>query len=379
MLHPQRSDFPAVIIGAGPAGLASSRELARLGIDHVVLERGTIGESWSSRVYDSLTLHTGKHMSGLPGRPIGRGPMFVPRLAFVDYLRRYHAEFRLPVRTGVAVTAIRPDNRRYVIETTAGELRTDAVIVAAGIISDPVAPPLPGQETFRGRLRHSCTYRRPDECRGRRVLVIGAGNSAGEIASELGRSGVDTTISIRSGANVVPLHILGIPIQYFSYLLRMLPRRVQEMVIGAMNRATDLIKGPPVIPRGRSSALDSIPMIGFHLTDAIREGIVEVRGPIRHLTATGAVFQDGAEESFDEIILATGFRAAMQFLGALVTRDEKGFASRRDRVRSADHDRLFFVGHNYDTTGALFNIRRDAKLAASAVKSALASLYTQMS
>lgn len=368
MLDTEGRELDAAVIGAGAAGLATSRELSRLGIRHVVLERGQPGESWS-RAYDSLVLHTGKHMSGLPGMGFGwSAPLFLTRNELVAYLRRYVERFGLPVRAGVNVTSVRHGSAGWVIESSEGRFEAKAVVVATGIVPNPVAPQLPAQEEFQGKIRHSCTYRSPEECRGRRVLVVGAGNSAGEIASELGRAGIDTAIAVRSGANVVPLRLLGIPIQYVSWLVRKLPRKVQEAITAAMNRVVDLLKGPPVIPRAAHNTLDAIPMIGFHLSDAIRGGQVRLRGGIERLTRDGVLFADGKEERFDEIILATGYRAALGFLGSMVTADDRGFAHRTDRICSADQPGLFFVGHNYDSTGALFNIRRDARLCGAAVR-----------
>ncbi|HUP45062.1 MAG TPA: NAD(P)/FAD-dependent oxidoreductase [Thermoanaerobaculia bacterium] len=367
-----RIDLPAVVIGGGPAGLASSRELQRRGIGHVVLERGAAGESWSSRVYESLTLHTGKHMSALPGlRFDSRAPLFVSRAQFLEYLRRYEAEFRLPVHSGVTVTALQREGTSWLLETSGGSIHAASVIVASGIMSTPVQPDVNGQHEFRGALRHSSSYRRPEECRGRRVLVVGAGNSAAEIASELGRSGVETTIAIRSGANVVPLQILGVPIQYISYLIRKLPRRLQETILAGVERTNDWRRGPPPFPRATQSALDAIPVIGFRLIDAIRLGQVKLRGALDRITTDGVVFADGIEEPFDEILFATGFRPTLDFLSSRITVDRRGFASRRDRVISTDQPALYYVGHNYDSTGGLFNIRRDAPLAAEAVRAAV--------
>src|SRR5437879_923642 len=101
----------AIVIGAGPAGLATSQQLGARGIRHVVLERGdAVGHTWAN-LYDSLTLHTGKHLSSLPGLRFPRAyPLFVPRPLFCDYLRRYAETFRLPVETGSAVTAVRRDD-----------------------------------------------------------------------------------------------------------------------------------------------------------------------------------------------------------------------------------------------------------------------------
>lgn len=226
-----------------------------------------------------------------------------------------------------------------------------------------------GAEDFRGAIRHSITYRRPDEVRGKRLLVVGAGNSAGEIASELGREGIDTTVAIRSGANVVPLAILGIPIQYLAYAMRRLPRPAREVIVRAMR----LVTPPPVIPRPAHGPLDAIPIIGFRLVDAIRDGSVKLRGDIESFLPDGVRFSDGREEPFDEVLLATGFRAAMPFLEGLVQLDARGFAQRRDRVVSVDQPDLYFVGHNYDSTGGLTNIRQDAPRAAAYVKRNAAS------
>ena len=365
-----------MVIGAGPAGLATSRELQKRSVEHVVLERGQVAENWS-RLYDSLTLHTGKHMSHLPGMRFPRGTsLFVSRERFLEYLHEYRRRFALPIESDTEVTSLdREDGHWRVgarVDANIQTLIADAVVVASGIISNPRIPKVPGLDEFRGEVRHSITYRRPDEVRGKRVLVVGAGNSAGEIASELGREGIDTTVAVRSGANVVPLQILGIPIQYLAWGIRTLPRPARAVIVGAMRKFTELRNGPPVLPRPAVGPLDSIPLIGFRLIDAIRNGSVKLRGGVERFTPTGVRFADGTEEPFDIVLLATGFRAALGFLGPLVNTDERGFGMRRNRVVSIDQPGLFFVGHNYDATGGLTNIRRDAPLAAQAVKNAIA-------
>jgi cation diffusion facilitator CzcD-associated flavoprotein CzcO len=359
-----------LVIGAGPAGLATSRELQRRGVEHVVFERGEVAASWA-RLYDSLTLHTGKHMSHLPGMRFPREtPLFLSRDRFVEYLRAYRERFALPVESGREVTALAREGDGWIATVNGETVRAAAVVVASGIISNPRLPLLPGQGEFRGEVRHSITYRHPDEMRGKRVLVIGAGNSGGEIGSELGRSGVDTTIAVRSGANVVPLQIAGIPIQYLAWGIRTLPRSARDVIVSAMRRITELRNGPPVLPRPSVGPLDAIPLIGFKLVDAIREGSVKLRAGVRRLTPNGVVFDNGHEEPFDVILLATGFRASIGFLGSLVTVDERGFALRTDRVTSSEQPNLFFVGHNYDATGGITNIRRDSRLAAEAISMA---------
>ena len=354
-----------VIVGGGPAGLATSAELRRRGIEHVVLERGdTVGHSWAN-LYDSLTLHTGKHLSALPRMPFDRRvPLFPSRRDFVDYLHRYAASLELPVETGRTVTAIEQRDDAWLVRTDRGDLTARDVVVATGIVASPRTPVIAGRDRFHGRVMHSVEYRRPAELVGRRVLVVGVGNSGGEIASELANAGAHVTIAVRSGANVMPRQVAGIPVQYLSFAMLALPRRVRTAIAGLFGRITELVRGKPVLPKPAHGPLDSIPLIGFHLVDAIRAGKVAVRAGVAALTGTGARFMDGVEEPFDDVILATGYTAALAPLGGLVRTDAKGFALRTDRVTSADQPHLYFVGHSYDSTGGLYNIRRDSKLAA---------------
>src|SRR5690349_5970476 len=155
--------FDVLVIGAGPAGLATSRELARRGVDHVVLERGDrVAYSWAN-LYESLVLHTGKHMSGLPGLRLPRSaPLFVPRGEFVRYLTDYAARFRLPVRTAWRVTSVErltSDEGRWRVSADSAEgpaeVECRALVVATGIIANPRVPVIAGADEFEragGRL-----------------------------------------------------------------------------------------------------------------------------------------------------------------------------------------------------------------------------------
>jgi cation diffusion facilitator CzcD-associated flavoprotein CzcO len=299
--------IPVVVIGAGPAGLAASAELRRRGVGHRVLERGPqLGESWR-RLYDSLTLHTGKHLSALPGLPLGRGvPVFPPRDVFVDYLERYAQSFDLPIEVNRPATRVWRDESGWVVETPSGPISAQALIAATGIISNPRMPPLEGRERYGGRVLHSVEYRRPEAYVGRSVLVVGVGNSGGEIGSELARAGARVAVAVRSGTHVVPRDLLGVPVQYLSLLLRALPRGARNGIARAFARIAALRRGPPVLPRPAHGPLDAIPLIRFHLVDAIGEGLVAVRSGVAAFTGDGVRFSDGRSESFDTVILATG-------------------------------------------------------------------------
>jgi cation diffusion facilitator CzcD-associated flavoprotein CzcO len=371
MMDPER-DRAVIVIGAGPAGLAVSHELVSRGVDHVILERGAVGESWR-RYYDSLVLHTGKHLSSLPGMSFGRSdPMFVTRRRFVGYLQAYATAMRLPVRAGLNVRRVARENGRWRLAATDGPWSCRVLVVATGIAASPSVPVLPGQSEFGGRISHSVAYRRPEPFAGSRVLVVGAGNSGGEIAAELARVAAPVSIAIRSGVVVVPRDILGIPTQYLGRLLRQLPRSIAEPVVEAIT-ARRAARLPPSLPRSSASPLDEIPLIGMHLPDAISAGTVVVRPGVAGFTQRTVIFADGTEDAFDHVVMATGFHAALDPLGALVTRDARGFARRTDRVTSADQPDLYFVGQEYDASGGLSNIRQDAPVAADLVASAVAA------
>ena len=112
---------------------------------------------------------------------------------------------------------------------------------------------------------------------------------------------------------------------------------------------------------------EDVPLIGFHLIDAIRAGTIRVKPGVREFTSAGVRFDDGTDGSFDDVIMATGYRAAVGTLGSLIRTDACGFAVRTGRVTSADQPNLYFVGHNYDTRGGLRNIAQDARLVAKLV------------
>jgi indole-3-pyruvate monooxygenase len=352
-----------VVVGAGPAGLATSHELARRGVDHVVLERGDrVGHTWAN-LYDSLVLHTGKHLSALPGLPFGpRTPLFPPRSVFLDYLQQYASLFRLPIRPSTPVTRITRDNGSWCVTTPSGAFQTRIVVMATGIVSNPLIPAFPGRDQFKGELIHSAEYRRPAPFAGRRVLVVGSGNSGGEIAPELASAGAKVTVSVRSGAETVPLRLLGLPIQYFSVVTSALPLALQRVVLTATARLGELRRGASPLPRPPvEDGCPDVPLIGFHLVDAIRNGAIRLAPALESFTAEGVRFADGSQAPFDAVILATGYRPALGPLNGLVTVDRCGFALRDKRVASREQRGLFFVGQTYDRRGALFNIGWDAE------------------
>jgi len=317
-------------------------------------------------------LHTARGLSALPGLSFPPGtPLFPNRTDFLTYLHRYAETFRVPVETDADVRCLRRENSGWTALTTSGrQVRARAVVIATGIASNPHVPEIPHRDRFTGTVLHSAEYCRVDGYAGRRILVVGAGNSAGEISVELARAGADVTIAVRSGASVVPRELGPIPIQYLAIAAAtVLPKAGQRAITAMMGRIASIARGPAVLPPAVPTSCHDVPLIGFHLSDALRARAVHLKGGLREFTAQGVRFSDGSDEPFDTVMFATGYRAVLGMLHGMVRTDACGFGLRRDRVISVDQPALCFVGHNYDVRGALFNISRDARLAASYLKS----------
>ena len=199
---------------------------------------------------------------------------------------------------------------------------------------------------------------------GKRVLVVGAGNSAGRSrwTSRGGGALVDHCRAVGQTCRSAPAS------RYPDSGLRGRAGRAapEDAADDHRNDLGSLGAGARAVglPPPAETPCPDVPLIGFHLADALRAGTIRLKRGIAEFVATGVRFTDGSEEDFDEVILATGYSAALGPLGDLVHADDCGFARRRNRVLSAEHPNLYFVGHNYDTRGALRNIAHDARLVA---------------
>ena len=187
-----------IIVGGGQAGLAMSRSLALRSVDHVVLERGRIGERWHSERWRSLNLLTTNAMSVLPGLPYDGGDPdgFMPASAFAAYLRLYAQTIASPIMSGVEVTEVQPAAGGYRVSTTAGEWRAQAVVVATGACEAPFRPMMAQALTSRvAQLSPPC-YWEPGQLPGGGVLVVGASSSGAQLAEEIHASGRPVTLAV---------------------------------------------------------------------------------------------------------------------------------------------------------------------------------------
>lgn len=311
----------AIIVGAGPAGLATAAALRARGRDAAILEKSdTVGAVWR-RHYDRLHLHTDRARSSLPGFPLPRAYGRYPsRAQVVEYLERYAAKFDLKPIFNAPVRTLRRDGQTWWAEAGENSRNAPIVVVATGWADYPYAPTWPGIETFGGKILHSTSYRNPAPFAGRRVLVVGSGNSGAEIALDLAETGVDVTLSVRSPVNVIPRELFGLPILVFPTAEQWLPPRLADAInapllryaIGSIEKLglRRAAKGPlqSIAEDGR------VPLIDVGALNAMRDGLIKLRGDVASFSREDVGFTQSPAERFDAIILATGFRPDLRSL-----------------------------------------------------------------
>lgn len=369
--------IPTVIIGAGPAGLATAAALAKAGRSVTVLEKADqVGASWAAR-YDSLHLHTVRWLSALPGLPIPRGyGRWVARDDLVRYLRDYARVHGLHPELGVAATRIdRSDRGGWLVHTDTGVRAAHRVVVATGYSHTPRRPDWPGLDTFPGDVLHSADYREPTGYAGRRVLVVGAGNSATEIALDLLGVGATVTLSVRTPPNIVRRDTFGVPSQLFGIALKKAPTVAKDPLAAAMRRVSipDLSAyglPPQRNPITQFRETGHVPILDTGIVAAIRSGRVRVVAATVSVDGPHVRLADGSSAQPDAVIAATGFTTGLQpLVGHLGVLDQRGVP----RVHGPDHlpsaPGLHFVGIKAELSGLL----REIGLEARAVGQALAA------
>jgi len=248
-----------IVAGAGPAGMAVAACLKRAGVACLILEQtDKVGAAWR-RHYDRLHLHTAKAYSALPYFPFPKDtPRYPSRLQVISYLEAYAQQFQLEPRFGQQIVAARHADDHWEVETQDNRYRALNLVIATGCNREPYLPDWPGQAAYRGALRHSSQYRNGEAFAGQRVLVVGFGNSGGEIAVDLCEHGAQPSLAVRGPVNLIPRELFGIPILAIGIVQSKLPPGLADALNGPILRAAvgDLTRyGLRKLPRGPMSQI----------------------------------------------------------------------------------------------------------------------------
>jgi cation diffusion facilitator CzcD-associated flavoprotein CzcO len=323
--HQDHSAGTTAVIGAGSSGLAVLKALREQGIAIECFERGSeVGGNWRyqndsgfSSAYASLRTNVSRERMQYPSFPMPSSHGDFPHHSqMAAYLAAYADRFRLTehIRFGVAVERLEPRGEggwRLSFDDGAVSHHS-AVVIATGIHWCPKLPAVPG--VFAGEAIHSHDYRTPEPFAGRRILVVGAGQSAVEVALEVARAAECTAISVRSGAHVIPRRIGAEPydVRDVEPFVRAPWRLMNSLFARSVDR--ELGSVPPSWPAPSHRVLEGNPTVSSDLFPALRSGEIEVKPEIERLAGELVRFADGDEEPFDVIIYATGYSISLPFL-----------------------------------------------------------------
>lgn len=329
------TNLPVVIVGAGQSGLAAAKAVRDAGLRPLVLEAGdrTAG-SWP-HYYDSLKAFSPNRFNNLAGLAFGGEPDAYPTGDEVAaYLERFAAGLDVEIRTGTRVTDVSVDSGRYLVNTADGDTVAAAGLVAAsGSFANPYVPDLTRAGRFGGKLLHVADYREPIPYKGQRVIVVGAGNSAVQVAVELATVAT-VTLASHYMPQIVPQLVNGRDVHY------LLTDRFDDLPPAWLAR---LLTGKMVSDLG-----------GYQ--DAFDNGLLDRCDMFTSLYTAGVVWADGSREPVDAIILATGYRPSLGYLKSLGALDEHGMPLHSQGV-SLTHPGLVYLGVEYQRNFASNTLR----------------------
>jgi len=357
-------DNQVAVLGAGSSGLAAMKALRQESLGVEGFERGSdVGGLWRyendngrSAAYASLRTNVSRSRMQYPSfampKSYGDFPHHSEMAAYLDaYTDAYGLRDSIRFRTTVERLEPEADGSWWITLADGSRRSYGAVLVATGLFWSPSLPVYPG--SFEGTVRHSHEYRTPEPYAGRRVLVVGAGQSAAEIAVEVSTVAEQTFMSIRSGTHVIPRWIGRRPYDAADVApLNRIPWRLLNAIYGR-RVARELGPAPESWPLPSRRVLEGIPIVSSELLPAVRRGDVVVKPAIDRLNGSSVRFVDGSVQRVDEIVCATGYRISLPYLSD-ASADGRNFPLYR-RIVPPNLRRLYFAGF-VDAPGGLLPV-----------------------
>ncbi len=356
------------VIGAGSSGIAAAQALSSLGVAFDCFEAGSgIGGNWRydndnemSSAYESLHINTSRQMMEYAAYPMPETLPDYPdhrQIAqyFDDYVDHFGLREKITFRTEVTKvvpSAGRGDDRWTVTirsrDAAEPETRTYRdVIVANGHHWDPrwPEPSFPGAETFPGEQLHAHYYRTSEPLVGKRVLVLGIGNSACDIAVESSRVARSTDLAMRRGAHILPKYMFGRPTDHLtdSPLARG-PLKVQQVAMAALLRLTQGKVTDYGLPEPDHEVLHAHPTVSQDLLNRLGHGDISVRPNIDRFEGPKVFFTDGSAGEYDVVVYCTGYKVSFPFFTGTVVHAEDNHIDLYRRVVHPDLPGLYFIG-----------------------------------
>lgn len=346
------------VIGAGPAGLAVARALSEQGINYLHLERHhSVGGLWDienpgTPMYESAHFISSRTVSGFSGFPMPEHFPDYPRHdQILEYLTNFSDAYGLTerIRFGSDVAAVtREDTAWRVMLSDGSSTVHDHVIVCTGSQWHASVPEIPGN--YSGQIMHSRDYRDPSEFEGKRVLVVGGGNSGCDIACDAARSAASAAISLRRGYWFIPKHVFGVPSDIVGGKGSFLPKPLERAILQPMLR---LLNGDPTrlgLQKPDHKLFETHPVVNSMLFHYLQHGDIVARPGIARADGLTVEFTDGSREEYDLILFATGYRHRVP-----VAQEYFGDEQHPDlylNCCSREHRGLFGVGFIETNSGA---------------------------
>jgi cation diffusion facilitator CzcD-associated flavoprotein CzcO len=340
--------FDVIVIGGGQSGLAMAYYLRRTGLSYIILDnQKEAGGAWL-HTWKSLQLFSPAQWSSLPGMIMtteksgqaGGSDYYPTRDVAIEYLKHYESKYSIPIKRSIEVLNVFKVDEEFQLQTSDGIYTAKALVSATGSFNNPYIPTFIGAEHFKGQVLHSSQYENAEAFEGKRVAIVGEGNSGAQILAEVSK--VTGTIWVtQKEPRFLPDHIDG------RFLF---------------DAATQMYEAQKAGKQYKPPSLGDIVMVES-VKDARSRGVLKSLRPFDHFNEDSIVWSDGHEEKIDVVIFCTGFKPALKHLSGLNAINVDG-KSETQGTKSKQVEGLWFVGYGNWTgfaSATLIGVGRSAK------------------